>query len=264
MPMLGESEKSRLQRIFEWSNRGIGIQEPNRWRDDDQENNEEVQLIRKQMQGSVKKQKRWLDILANEVVERETVLKVMRNEGEKQLSKEKLKVAIQERMKRMKELQNIIARQERQDKQNKMEALLVDPTKCCQATYNAEKERNKTKGRTQDGYSSNSKQLLEHNLNTTDKPLTNHRRYKHSISPSTLSIILPHRLGSTTHRLGSTIARVTTQTKENHHHHKENHHNREIHHHHVDKQQHGSLKTSKHHITRCLSKNGLKIKLART
>ena len=217
MSLLGESEKSRLQRIFEWSNRGIGIPEPNRWRDNDQPTNEEVQLIKKKMRGSVKKQKRWLDILANEVVEREIVLKVMRDEGQKQLSKEKLKLEIQERMKHMKELQNIIAYHERQERQNKMEALLVDPTKCCQATYNAQKERNKREGKIEGGYSSNCKRLLEHDLNTNEKPIANHRHYKHSSSPITLPTILPH-------TLKSTITQALTQSKEHHHDHKKNHH----------------------------------------
>jgi hypothetical protein len=187
-----------LQRIFEWSNRGIGIPEPNRWRDDDQASNGEVQLIKKKMQGSLKKQKQWLDILANEVVERETILKVMQIEGQNQLSKKNLKLEIQERIKRMKELQNSIARQERQVKQNKMEALLVDQTKFCQATYNAQKERDKTKEKTKGYYLSNSKRLLEHNLNTCKKPPTSRRCYKYSNSLATLPTLLSHKLGSFT------------------------------------------------------------------
>lgn len=256
MSVLGESEKARLQRIFEWSNRGIGIPEPNRWRDNDQATQEEVQLIRKQRlgRGGLRKQKRWLDILANEVVERETVLKVMRAQGEEHLSKDKLRHEIQERIKRMKEIQNDIARQERLDKQNKM-AELVDPTKCCQATYNAQREKNKTEGKSaHGGLSSNSKRLLEHNLNTTDKP-ANHRRYKHSHSPPSLLSFLPLK--------GSSGVKLVGQSKENHHHHKENHHHhKENHRHHVDKRQDSDMKTSRHHRTSCKSENGLKTKSA--
>lgn len=262
--MLGESEKARLQRIFEWSSRGIGIPEPNRWRDNDQATNEEVQLIRKQGvgRGALKKQKRWLDILASEVVERETVLKVMRAEGQEQLSKDKLRHEIQERIKRMKEIQNNIARQERLDKQTQM-AELVDNTKCCQATYNAQREKTRTSNDAKSfysgGLSSQSKRLLEHNLNTSDKPPpANHRRYKHCHSPQTLPSILPSKISS-----GVELLR---QSKENyhqhHHHHKENYH-KENHRQHVDKRQESDLKPSRHHHrTSCKSESELKTKSA--
>jgi len=260
MPVLGESEKARLQRIFEWSNRGIGIPESNRWRDSEQATNEEVQLTRKRLLGraALRKQKRWLDILANEVVEREAALKVMRAEGQEHLSKDKLRQEIQERVMRMKEIQNNIARQERLEKQNQM-AELVDRTKCCQATYNAQREKsNKTNEGKSSGLSSHSKRLLEHNLNTsTDKPPPNYRRYKHSHSPPSFpSFLLPK---------GCSGIKLAGQSKENHHHHhheEEHHHHNENHRHHVDKRQESGLKTSRHHKTNYNSENGLKTKPA--
>jgi hypothetical protein len=259
MPVLGESEKARLQRIFEWSNGGIGILEPSRWRDNEQADNEEVQLMGKRLlggQGALRKQKRWLDILANEVVERETVLKVMRAERQDHLSKGKLRHEIQERIKRMKEIQNNIARQERLERQSQM-AELVDLTKSCHATYNAQREKNnKTNEGNPGGLSSHSKRLLEHNLNTsTDKPAANHRRYKHSHSTPNFPSFLPPK--------GSNGIKLVGQSKENHHHHHDqenHHHHKENHRHHVDKRQERDLKTFRHHRTSCRSESELKTK----
>lgn len=189
MGIAGESEKSRLQRIMEWSNRGVGTPEPNRRRDDEA-GTEEEQLIRKKVRGGVQKAKRWLDVLANEVVERETVLKVMRAEGQEQLSNTKLRDQIQQRIKRMKELQNIISRQERINKQSRMEAVLEDPTACCPATCSVQQQKDKTEATSQaNSFSPQSKRLLDHGLSTSQNPPRNHHRYKHTHSAANLPFL---------------------------------------------------------------------------
>jgi hypothetical protein len=117
-PLLDEREKSRLQEVFEWSNRDLGpepLQEEEPW-----------QVIEPE-KGSIQEQEMLLDTIAQEVEERKTFIKEMEQYGKGDKYRLQIHKEIEDRIKQMSILHQSITMEEKKilEKQAKAAATAV-------------------------------------------------------------------------------------------------------------------------------------------
>jgi hypothetical protein len=117
-PLLDEREKSRLQEVFEWSNRDLGpepLQEEEPW-----------QVIEPE-KGSIQEQEMLLDTIAQEVEERKTFIKEMEQYGKGDKYRLQIHKEIEDRIKQMSMLHQSITMEEKKilEKQAKAAAAAV-------------------------------------------------------------------------------------------------------------------------------------------
>jgi hypothetical protein len=118
LPLLDEREKSRLQEVFEWSNRDLGpepLKEEESW-----------QVIEPE-KGSIQEQEMLLETIAQEVEERKTFIKEMEQYGKGDKYRLQIHKEIEDRIKQMSMLHQSITMEEKKilEKQAKAAAAAV-------------------------------------------------------------------------------------------------------------------------------------------